>query len=555
MLIWKVTNPKDKSRDDIAMYDGRTVQYNDDKLAPGDYTLECYQDGKGFTGAFRCIEIDMIVKSAKGDQICKISAEVNPKQHKYVTNFTVGLNDAPATINLNCVGHAKVRSLHFRSYLTLVPFSENLKASLAASEDGSIPDCDRVSLPHVCWSRSLGDSFSGHKEFGVSALDAVRLASLGLRMKQYIDSETEQGRLPIMNPFYKSPAGPRMGVPLGGIGGGNIGRGWRGEFGRWSIIPGFPNYSIIDADQFSAYISQPDGTGLATVLNPTKPPKSSKVGKAWNFGMSGKRCKNYSLYPQSFTTYSEPDPKVILTCRQISPVIPHNYKESSYPVGVFEWTIENNSNLERTVSLMFTFQNGLGEKFDSQGGHENKWFVDKTAEGKHVEGINFKYNVPAHSKILEGVKEKKQSNEAELKDMYSELDKERVEARAGLGASGIFTEVVQNVAFNKGKEVYDPLSFSIAATSDDPTAGFFHMSKFVTEGRAGDKTIHPSALWKDFALNGTLSNKDGMTPSKAGQSVGGAICVRVKVPAGGVRNIIFSLAWDNPICRFNSGSG
>jgi hypothetical protein len=37
--------------------------------------------------------------------------------------------------------------------------------------------------------------------------EGVRLIGLGYRMKKYIDSETSAGRLPMMNPFYKSPAG------------------------------------------------------------------------------------------------------------------------------------------------------------------------------------------------------------------------------------------------------------------------------------------------------------------------------------------------------------
>jgi uncharacterized protein (DUF608 family) len=35
----------------------------------------------------------------------------------------------------------------------------------------------------------------------------------------------------------------------------------------------------------------------------------------------------------------EPDPELRVVCRQISPVIPHNYKESSFPVSVFTFTV------------------------------------------------------------------------------------------------------------------------------------------------------------------------------------------------------------------------
>lgn len=39
-------------------------------------------------------------------------------------------------------------------------------------------------------------------------------------------------------------------MPLGGIGGGTIGRGFKGEFCRLQMKPGIYEYDIIDADQF-----------------------------------------------------------------------------------------------------------------------------------------------------------------------------------------------------------------------------------------------------------------------------------------------------------------
>lgn len=40
-----------------------------------------------------------------------------------------------------------------------------------------------------------------------------------------------------------------------------------------------------------------------------------------------------------FLNPGEPDPELKMVCRQISPVIPHNYKESSFPVSVFTFTV------------------------------------------------------------------------------------------------------------------------------------------------------------------------------------------------------------------------
>ncbi len=56
-------------------------------------------------------------------------------------------------------------------------------------------------------------------------------------MWKYVKRERDNGRIPIMDPFNPPKAGPLMGVPLGGIGCGSVGRGWRGDFMRWQVAP------------------------------------------------------------------------------------------------------------------------------------------------------------------------------------------------------------------------------------------------------------------------------------------------------------------------------
>ena len=46
-----------------------------------------------------------------------------------------------------------------------------------------------------------------------------------------------------------------------------------------------------------------------------------------------------SSYP--FDLKGEPDPELKLSCRQISPFIPHNYEESSLPVSIFVYTVSS----------------------------------------------------------------------------------------------------------------------------------------------------------------------------------------------------------------------
>jgi non-lysosomal glucosylceramidase len=45
---------------------------------------------------------------------------------------------------------------------------------------------------------------------------------------------------------------------------------------------------------------------------------------------------------KTFENYDagDPDPKFKITCRQISPFIPHNYRESNFPTAVYTFTVQ-----------------------------------------------------------------------------------------------------------------------------------------------------------------------------------------------------------------------
>jgi uncharacterized protein (DUF608 family) len=53
------------------------------------------------------------------------------------------------------------------------------------------------------------------------------------------------------------------------------------------------------------------------------------------FPFSNKAYMLFSL----FCLKGEPDPELKVSCRQISPFIPHNYQESSLPTSVFVYTV------------------------------------------------------------------------------------------------------------------------------------------------------------------------------------------------------------------------
>mmetsp|Transcript_11799 Transcript_11799/g.33225 ORF Transcript_11799/g.33225 Transcript_11799/m.33225 type:complete len:1288 (-) Transcript_11799:36-3899(-) len=455
-------------------------------------------------------------------------------------------------------------------------------------------------IPQAAWKRKLCDNYPDHSEFQVAMLEGMRLAGLGFRLYKYIGKEADEGRLPIMNPFYKSPAGPRMGVPIGGIGAGTIGRGWCGDFGRWQLFPGFPNYTTVDVDQFSVCIGQDTALeerlakqydskskmvsqiveaeqpkkrlsgkprrntvkkgktipGKATVLCPNKPKNNKFIGFAWNYELTGFQSTYHALYPRAWTVYQEPDPNIKLTCKQLSPVIPNNYKESSYPVGVFVWNIENlYERGQREVSLMFTFQNGTGDENDTKGGHFNMVFVpaDNELKGNCV-GVEMHHRAPSHARVLNIEKKEKKKSKKKKKKGDEEDDDDVEDDDAYANAS--VTSAGSTAGRNKDTVVgafglSDPLTLAIAAHCEDLEARISYCTKFVTSDFEECEN-----LWKEFRCNGSLSDGERTPPpSKPGESIGAAVCVKVRVPAGGSKEVVFALAWDQPIVRFNSGRG
>lgn len=121
------------------------------------------------------------------------------------------------------------------------------KPTLALLED------DPGAPPHQAWRRKLNSHAEVLKEFRVTFMEGFKMLRLGMRMWTYVQSEKSEGRLPPIDPFRRETKPSAChGVPCGGMGGGSIGRGFRGEFRRWQIVPGVCDEAPVLANQFSA---------------------------------------------------------------------------------------------------------------------------------------------------------------------------------------------------------------------------------------------------------------------------------------------------------------
>jgi non-lysosomal glucosylceramidase len=163
--------------------------------------------------------------------------------------------------------------------------------------------------------------------------------------------------------------GPWGGVPLGGLGAGSIGRTPRGDFARWHLDVGVHRFETIPACQFSVFVAG-GGRSSAHVLSAIRP----ETLTAWRWDLPVGAGTYHGLFPTSWFEYAWDEIPVRLVQRQFSPVIPGNSRESSYPVGLFEWEVENPGPGAVTVGLMFTWQNLVGRWAgrDPLGGNVNR---------------------------------------------------------------------------------------------------------------------------------------------------------------------------------------
>lgn len=62
--------------------------------------------------------------------------------------------------------------------------------------------------------------------------------------------------------------------------------------------------------------------------------KPSKPLECWQWQLNPDKCSYTGLYPRSWTEYDLSEYGIKLTCRQVSPVIPHEYKVSYYHTSI-----------------------------------------------------------------------------------------------------------------------------------------------------------------------------------------------------------------------------
>lgn len=313
--------------------------------------------------------------------------------------------------------------------------------------------------------------------------------------------------VPLENAGGKKPAltdmiddGYWQGAPVGGFGAGTFSRTYRGDFARWHIKTGAHKYETVWANQFAMYQrSEGASEGFAQVLMAGHP--DGKQLSTWKWDYPVGAGDYYSLYPKSWYDYRSDKFPAHVTLEQFSPVLPDNYKESSYPVAVYRWHAENPTDKPVTISVLLSWSNMLG------------WFRDFA---------------PTMKNSLD----------------YGNIN--RVVSEDQSSTSRVKGIVFDRVRLDGVKDEWD--GQMAVASLESPGVEITYQTTFLPDGNSANG----NEVWAPFAKDGRLANSDQAWAS-SGEHLAGAIAVRFTLQPGEKKIVPMVISWDLPVVEFGSG--
>lgn len=162
------------------------------------------------------------------------------------------------------------------------------------------------------------------------------------------------------SPGFNAKTMSKKGMPVGGIGTGSFMYNISGSFGPFYMKPGI--YEERYLKQAAFHIREEIGNSRKSFTLATE-----DVLPAWKKLNVGDAVYK-ALFPKATFDYSNFESEISLL--HFSPVIKDNYKETSYPVGVFLFKAKNTQKEKVKLSFMLTFPNA--PYFDVQESDGNK---------------------------------------------------------------------------------------------------------------------------------------------------------------------------------------
>jgi len=289
--------------------------------------------------------------------------------------------------------------------------------------------------------------------------------------------------------------------PVGGLGSGGFERLMNGNFATWFLKLGWMVEDTVWADQFHVYMKSGGRTVVQTVSTESPPAGAALSSWAWDYPEG--RGDYFALYPKSGFSYEKnPDWPVKLAVVQFSPVIPDNYKETSYPVAVYKWIAENPQDDPAEVSILLTWENMVGWEVAPAPPAVQASFVWNRTTGGNT-------NAYVEDGPRKGIIFRRQG----------------ADVKTGDAMTG--TMAVATIEIPGKTQVH-------------------YVTDFDPKGDGAD-------VWTPFRTDGTLPDTRSARVTKRGEETAGALAVKVTLGPKERVEIPFAVAWDFPYYEFERG--
>ena len=274
------------------------------------------------------------------------------------------------------------------------------------------------------------------------------------------------------------------GAPIGGLGAGTVTWRFDGNFYKGRLSIGRNDMDVDESCGFYMYQRPADGTASAQRLDAES--------------LGSDQARYYSLFPKSWVDYYGSG----FTCKakvtQYSPIIPEDYRLSSYPVGIYEWELTNPTDEACEVSIMLTWKNDFGGRA-----------VVPVADDKGpFTGIRLVNIEPGEV----------QTDRQQIGD--TQTDKPQIgEAQVNhVQAGDVIVTDTGDCEFSIGCEKVKGTQITYASSAD------------------------VDSIYGDFSNDGCLNNDTGTHKI-------GAICVNATLKPGQILKFPIALSWDMPVAE------
>lgn len=312
--------------------------------------------------------------------------------------------------------------------------------------------------------------------------------------------------------------GPNHGMPLGGFGAGCIGRAPDGAFNLWHLDGGEHWFGVLPDCQFALF----EGNGEqrrahALAVQPRADASRPGAGEplsAWSWYPAStpeQPTGTYAArYPLSWTSYQGVfDAEV--SCQAFSPILPGDYRRSSYPVAVFVWTLRNPTRAPLDLSLLLSWRNTSG------------WFTntDPSAE------VHFRDDgSPEHTYVPAIGRTQGQRNRW--------IDEGPLR--------GVLLEGERSTPLAEGQG-----QWCIATDASLPGVTIQRCSRWNPAGDGAE-------LWEPFARDGAIPESNNDRASGEHDPASAALAVKCRLEPGQTIEIPLVISWDLPLTAFATGS-